>query len=208
MRRIACLLAAYAFGIVAAWADAPTGGDVLEHAFIPSAENVHGETRLLKRDDGACMQVILHSASFRRGIREILQREADVWQRQPPGYEDSLKYRAALEEAKDAVLAGTRAENGEGGPYTMIMEFVCRPESCRVDFFRGTVERDSDTFRIVSCEAITSLPVSDRYMSRAMLVMSAAAFGRHRADVSALLESAGWMDLAPETDPAQLLRRQ
>lgn len=178
----------------------PPGGRVLHHAFIPSAENVHGESRLLALDDAACVQTILHSPSFRKGVREIQLREADVWARQQPGFEDSLKYREELEQVKQLIVGEPRTENDAGKPYSLMIDFVFAPGRCTIEFFRVDVERAEDTFKVLQRATISSLPVSDPYMSRAMLIMTAAAFGRHRQDSVKLLEAAGWKDLSPRSD--------
>lgn len=179
--------------------------EVVAHAFIPSDDNVHGETRLCRRSDGACVQTILHSASFRRGIREIQLREADVWSRPRPGVEDSLRYREELEKAKQAVVQSASPDAPAGQPYTMVMEFTYRPGDSRISFFHASVERTNDTFRLISKNEISSIQVSDAYMSRAMLVMSAAAFSQHRSDTVSLLQSCGWEDLSATADPASPL---
>jgi len=195
-----CLLALIMSAVWPAFSYASTNSSVLNHAFIPSADNVHGETRLLRIGNAACIQTILHSPSFRKGIREIQMREADVWARQQTGVEDSLKYRDELERVKRLIVDEPRVEADIGKPYTLIIEFGFFPGNCQIDFSRAEVERDEDTFLIKNQTPISTIPVSDEYMSRAMLIMTAAAFGHHRKDSVALLEAAGWRDLSPASD--------
>jgi len=174
----------------------------LASAFIPSADNVHGETRLLQRGDAACVQTILHSASFRRGIKEIISRESDMWPAGRAGYEDSQRCCHEIERAKQIILEEPRTENEQGKPYTLLMEYIFQPDKCRIEFFRADVKRDAGSFEVISKTPISQLSVSDEYMSRAMLIMTAAAFGPQRNDSISLLESAGWKDLSASPDPS------
>lgn len=154
----------------------------------------------MKIGDSACLQTILHSTSFRKGVREIQLREADVWARQQPGAEDSRKYRDELDRVKQLIVDEPRTDADAGKPYTLIIEFTFLPDNCRIGFSRADVVKGEDTFIINNQSVITNLTVSDQYMSRAMLIMTAAAFGHHRKDSVELLEIAGWRDLSPASE--------
>jgi len=194
------LLALIIPAIGPAFGNDSTHVSVLKHAFIPSAENVHGETRLMSIGSSACLQTILHSTSFRRGVREIQQREADVWARQQPGSEDSRKYRDELERVKKLIVDEPRTDADSGKPYTLMIDFTFSPGDCRIDLSRADVAKGENSFIISNQSAISTLQVSDSYMSRTMLIMTAAAFGHHRKDSVELLERAGWRDLSPVSD--------
>ncbi len=175
----------------------------LARAFVPSAQNVHGETLVLKhKDGGCCVRTILHSPSFRRGVREIMAREASLWPEHKKGYEDSQRYLKALEQTKQLVVAEPRSADQSGLPYTMLMDFVFQPGHSFVELSNASVAREADGFTILSNAPIMRIEVSDEYMSRAMLVMTATALGPDRHDAAEVLSNAGWLDLSESIDPA------
>jgi hypothetical protein len=199
-RHFLCALVLFAH---LAGATSPAAEDpekIIASAFIPSADNVHGETRLIQRTDGACVQTILHSASFRRGIREIIAREEGVWTENKTGYEDSIRYRNELERVKQIILDEPRSDADLGQPYTLVLEFMYHPISCSIRFFQADAERDAGSFTIRNKSLVSNLDVSDRYMSRAMLIMMTAALGPERHDSASLLTLAGWEDISPPVD--------
>jgi len=189
-----------AFCVFAAMAMAAQDETCMASALIPSPDRIHGETKILRRASGACVQTILHSTSFRRGIKEILTREADLWTENKPGYADSVKYQAELEKVKQTIVNEPRPEADAAEPHTLVMDFVFEPGNSRVDFCRAEVELLTNHFVIRDQSLLQSLDVSDEYMSRAMLVMTAAALGPDRHDAIPLLESAGWRDLSTGVD--------
>lgn len=201
----ACLTGVWLAASTAAFGLEPTTSQVLASAWIPSAVNIHGETRILRDEHFACVQTILHSPSFRRGIKEILAREAAVWPEGRIGYEDSMAYRAELERVKQLVLDEPRTEADLGKPYTMIMEFRFQPGASAIVFLRAEVEKNETTFHVNSSEELSRLLVSDDYMSRAMLIMTTAALGEQRHDIMPLLESAGWVDMSAQVDPDSVI---
>lgn len=179
-------------------------GVVVARSFIPSADNVHGETQVRRDDDGACcVRTILHSSSFRRGIKEILAKEAALWPEHRAGHEDSLRYREALEKAKEEIVGAPRPEDQLGSPYTLLMDFVFRPGGSFVELSRGEVVRGEEGFVIASNAPLLRIEVSDAYISRAMLVMTATALGPERHDAAGVLASAGWLDLSETPDPSE-----
>jgi hypothetical protein len=188
------------FCAVAVVASAAQEETCVASAFIPSADRIHGETRVLRRASDACVQTVLHSTSFRRGIKEILTREAELWTENKPGYADSIRYQAELEKVKQIIVDQPRSEEDAVKPHTLVMEFVFEPGKSRIDFSRADVELSTNHFVILNQSVLQSLDVSDEYMSRAMLVMTAAALGPDRHDAIPLLESAGWRDLSTEVD--------
>jgi hypothetical protein len=195
------LLAAISFPGWVSLAGVDPAESCVASAFIPSADNVHGETRLLRRGDAACVQTILHSASFRRGIKEVLSREKEVWPAGRTGYEDSQRCCGEIEKVKQIILEEPRTEDDAGRPYTLLMEYTFQPGACRIEFFHADVKRDTGSFLVTSKTPISQIAVSDDYMSRAMLIMTAAAFNPLRNDSISLLESAGWQDLSATADP-------
>lgn len=191
-----------AFCAVAVSTSAAQDETCVASAFIPSSDRIHGETKVLRRPSGACVQTVLHSTSFRRGIREILSREAELWNERKPGYADSVKYQVELEKVKQLIVDEPRSEEDAIKPHTMVMEFIFDPGKSRIDFCRADVELSTNRFIIQNQSILQSLSVSDAYMSRAMLIMTAAALGPDRHDVIPLLESVGWRDLSVEMDVA------
>lgn len=173
------------------------GGERLAAALIPSPESIHGEVRLIRRENAACVQTLLHTPSFRKGIREIIARESEHWPEGKPGSEDSLRYRKELEQVKQTILQETDANRKPGAPYTLLIEFRYQTGASRILFARAEVDwQPEETFRILSQSPLSELNVSDTYMSRAMRIITTAALTPDRKDVVALLESAGWQDLS------------
>ena len=125
-----------------------------------------------------------------------------MWTPNKPGYSDSLAYRAALDDVKRVIVDEPRAEADAAKPYTMMMEFVYHPGQSHIAFFTAEVQREADHLVVQSNAVLRMLPVSDAYMSRAMLIMTAAALGPDRHDAMSLLESAGWRDLSDAVDPS------
>lgn len=198
------LVAGCALALLPVVADAVAGDAtavILARAYIPSADNVHGETRVQRTGEGACcVQTILHSPSIRRGIREIREREAALWPENRQGYADSQRYLEALEHAKQAVVAVPRTAEQAGLPYTLVMDFVFQPGRSFIELGSATVARDPVGFSIVSNSPLVRVDVSDDYMSRAMLVMTSSALDRH--DAVDALTAAGWQDRSEPVDPA------
>lgn len=176
-------------------------GERVAAALIPSPASVHGEVRLIRWEDAACVQTLLHTPSFRKGIREIIARESERWPDGKPGAEDSRRYREELDEVKQTILQETDATREPGQPYTLLIEFIYQPGASRIRFARADVEwQPEETFRIQRQSPLSELKVSDTYMSRAMRIITTAALTPAHTDVVALLESAGWQDLSAPVD--------
>lgn len=183
----------------------PTAGDVMAKAWIPSAQSRHGETRILRRPDELCIQTILHTASFRKGIKEILAREGQVWSERNAGFEDSRRYTTELNRIKQVMLETPDMQPEPGQPYTLIMEFCFRPGDCRISFWSADVRPGEDTFDILSAHCLSRIVVSDIYMSRAQLIMATAACGHERSDLRDVLSAGGWLDLSPTVDASAVI---
>lgn len=202
------VLLALAGSLRAQDAPAPAGaqdladGSVLRRARIPSEQNAQGETRLIHREQGACVQTLLHTTALRRGIHEMLKKEKAAWPAGAPGSADSLAYQAALEAAKDHVAAGAEARQAPDGRVSLLMEVSLTPTAAGYAFYDVRVTREADEFMVTDKRLIASATASRYYVSRAMHLMSAAAFRLPEEELTGLLRRAGWEPIAPAADGA------
>ena len=178
----------------------PAAGSVLYRARIPSDANVQGETRLINRDDGACVQTLLHTTALRRAIHEMLKQERSAWPEGAPGYSDSMAYRAAMESAKQHVLASAGTNAVAEGPLSLLMEMSQTPTTSGYAFYDVQLTREAGEFLVSDKRLIASAPASRDYVSRAMRLMTAAAFHMQETELTNLLCQAGWQPSAAVDD--------
>jgi hypothetical protein len=172
-------------------------GTVLRRARIPTAESAHGETRLIRRDGGACVQTLLHTSALRRGVHEMLKKEQAAWPAGAAGHEDSLAYRAALEDAKQHVLANASTNAPADGRVSLLMEVSLTPDAAGCAFYDAAVSREDGEFVVSDKTLIATMPASRYYVSRAMRFMTAAAFHIPDVELTNVLHSAGWEPVPP-----------
>lgn len=177
---------------------APDEGAILRRARIPSDDNVHGETRLIHRNHGACVQTLLHTTALRRGVHEMLKKEQAGWPEGAPGAGDSQAFCAALVAAKAHVLTAGGTNAPDGGLLSMLMEVSLTPTTAGYAFYDVTVSRADGEFVVSDKRLIAEAPASRFYTSRAMLLMSGAAFHLDHDALTNLLTQAGWEPSGPE----------
>lgn len=149
-----------------------THDELLRRAFIPSARNVHGEFRLLRRGDATCAETLLYTPMLRRALQRIRKKEQRAWPAGEAGYEDSQTYLAALEEAKSRILAAAP----EGKLQTMAIEFVVAPHAALFALSELEIERVAGEVTIRKLRPIVVREVSPDYARRAIEEQKAAAF--------------------------------
>jgi hypothetical protein len=148
--------------------------ELLRSAFIPSAHNVHGELRILRRGDGLCAQTLLYTPMLRRATGRIRVKETRAWPAGLPGHADSLAYLAALEQATTRVLEAQRG----GGLQTMAIEFVVGSRGALFAISELEIE-GAGTGQPVSIRSLRPIVVREAapsYVRTAIDRMEAAAF--------------------------------
>lgn len=198
---VACALLAAA----AARAESPPE-TWLRRAFLPSTNNVHGEVRLLRRDGSTCMQTLLYSRYLRRGLHEMARKERLSWPEGLPGHDESARYLAAMEKAKDAVLgpAGSTADEAEADVrHKLLIEFTLTPTGACYALSRMELAGEPDGYAIASSEVIVREDAHPYYVSQAIRLMAKEGFKLEGDDLDALLQSAGWSTADPPALPLE-----
>jgi hypothetical protein len=151
--------------------------EVVRAAFIPSARNVHGEFRLLRRDGATCAQTLLYTTSLRRAVQRIRKKERRYWPAGVAGSEDSAAYLEALDRAKDRVLAGAGEADGIRRQ-TLAIEFVLAPDVAFYALYELDVRKEGERIEIAEMRPIEVREASADYVAHAMELMEQAAFDR------------------------------
>lgn len=198
-RAIILLLAALPAGM------ARSGEPWLARAFIPSSNNVHGEVRLLKRGDTACVQTLLYSKYLRRGLHEMAKQERLAWPVGWPCAGASSNYLADLDMVKTAVLGDAApATNEVPEVQRMLIEFTFSPTGTGHTVGDPDLAGPPEALAVAHTRLRQTREAPPYYVSRAMWLMSRRAFDLSDDDLRGLLESAGWRDVeAPEVPAAQ-----
>ena len=188
-------------GLTSARAETPW----LARAFIPSSNSVHGEVRLLKRGDTACMQTLLYSKYLRRGLYEMAKQERKAWPDGWPCCEVSSNYLADLDTAKTDILgAESTSTNGAPEIKRMLIEFNFSPTGTWYTVGDMELTGPGETLEVTNPRTLVTRSAHPHYVSRAMLTMGEQGFGLSDEALEQLLEKAGWSFVAaPELPPAQ-----
>lgn len=195
------LLLAGLLGLSSAQAETPW----LARAFIPSSNSVHGEVRLLKRGDTACLQTLLYSKYLRRGLYEMAKQERKAWPDGWPCCEVSSNYLADLDTAKTDILgAESTSTNGAPEIKRMLIEFNFSPTGTWYTLGDMELTGPDDALEVANPRTLVTRPAHPHYVSRAMLTMGEQGFGLSDEELEQLLEKAGWSFVSPpELPPAQ-----
>jgi hypothetical protein len=151
-----------------------SGDDLVHRVFLPSARNVHGELRWIRREDGWALQTLLYTPRLRRGLQRIRKQELFAWPPGSLGYEDSQLYLQQLEAAADIVLARAQASGKEP---QLLIEYVWSPAGAGWGLWQVEMTHDADQVTITSRTAITVQAASPHYVRRAMRIQTEQGFG-------------------------------
>lgn len=145
--------------------------------FIPSAQNRHGEVRVLKREGVDCVQTLLYSPALARGLKAIRGKEFGAWPEGSPGYADSTNYLAALRRAETTVREEfeRRADSAELRQ-KLLIEFLCAERAAWIALYRVELAEQDGAMKITRAEPLEVKPVSRAYARRAMDLMIENAF--------------------------------
>lgn len=154
------------------------------------------------------MQTLLYSKHLRRGLHEMVKKERQSWPEGLPGHDDSARYLAAMERARNAVLgpAGDEAPDGDSDVrHRMMIEFNIGPAGAGFTLSRMELQGPEDAYVVVSPQVLASASAHPYYVSRAIRLMAAEGFDLAGDDLDRLLREAGWK---PEDAPLLPVERQ
>jgi len=153
--------------------------EIVRQAFIPSADRVHGELRLVKRGDAWVMQTLIYSARLRRGVQRIEKKELYYWPPGSPGYDDSVRYLEDLETARARVLEEFAvSQQGRGDPrQKMLIELILAPRASGFAFYSVSLDESGERVAISAKTSIAVRSASRAYVERAMRIQAEEGFG-------------------------------
>ena len=145
--------------------------------FIPSAQNRHGEVRVLKRAGVDCVQTLLYSPALARGLKAIRGKEFGAWPEGSPGHADSTNYLAALRRAETTVREEfERRPDSSELRQKLLIEFLCAERAAWIALYRVELAEQGGVVKIARAEPLEVQPVSCAYARRAMDLMIENAF--------------------------------
>lgn len=175
---------------------------VIARGFIPSSNNVHGEVRVVKREQGACVQTLLYSRQLRRGLFEMKKMERRAWPEGTLCHEDSTNYLAAMDQARDAVLgpaeASPDASNATG---RLLIEFNLDADDASYTLSAIELEGPPEALNATQVRPISTRHAHPFYISYAMMLMAENGLKLHGLELEALLQKAGWKQVPPPQVP-------
>ena len=151
-----------------------TNDVLIQRAFIPSANNRHGEVRLVRRGDVHVVQTLLYSVALKRGLNAIRSKESQAWPAGADYHADSQVYLALMEKAEEIVFAKPPSEDDPRRK--LLIEFIDGGDRAYVALFSPRIEGTGDNVGIVAADLLGAEPVSPEYVRRAMDTMMASAF--------------------------------
>ncbi len=182
--------------------DASPAGPFMARAFIPSSNNVHGEVRLIRRGNVACVQTLLYSKYLRRGLYEMEKEERRCWGEEHGGHVDSTNYLADMHIIRDAVMGdetreATQSTASPDPLKKMMIEFSLGPGTAGYTLSKLRLDGPADALRVVDPEPVVSRAANPFYISRAMQLMVSRAFAAPSDKAEELLLQAGWRNVEP-----------
>jgi hypothetical protein len=171
---------------------APDRDRVVRSALIPSDERVHGQVRLIRREEATCVQTLLHSKALRRGLQRIRGKERAAWPEGQAGHADSSAFLEELRRAQAVVLPGPeRAADAEEtrDKRQLLIEFVLAPGGGLFALYEPEVQESEDALQITGARPLAVREASRAYVQRAMSLMLASAFHLAEPEAEALLAS-------------------
>ena len=181
--------------------------EIVRRAFVPSAEDPHGEVRLVRRGDAAVMQTVLASRVLKRVVGEIRKKENAIW---PPGSEgraDSARYVAALSKAREEVERRFRQKGATARGdrrRCLMIEFVLSRDASFVLLSEPEVVEGDEGFRVVGNRGIQALDLSRLYVRGNLRAIAMDALGMSRKEADRTLKPLLPPD--PRTDDAPAIR--
>lgn len=187
---LAGLLAA-AFGVSSAAADRSAALDVardeiLDRAYVPSAERPQGEVRVVRRGGHAVVQTLLYTRVLKRVFGAIAEKERRNWPADARGRDDAERYLGALDEFQRA-----HGRPAEGDRRTVVLiEYVDAPPAPFVAVGEVDIAGTGGDVRIRGRSSPVVLDLSAAYVRRNMELIVADSFGVPEAEARARLARA------------------
>jgi hypothetical protein len=159
----------------------------LRHAFLPSARNVHGELRLVRRGEAWVLQTLLDTPQLRRGVQRMRRKELYAWPESGAGWADSQRYLDDLERAKDHSLERF-VERGEGGNgrQTLLIELVLSERDALWAFYDVELAAAGSRRLVTSRRPFLVRDASRAYLRRALMEQAETGFGAVPAELAEL----------------------
>lgn len=166
---------------------ADRGDRELRHAFLPSARNVHGELRLLRRGDAWVLQTLLYTPQLRRGVQRMRRKELYAWPEGVAGWTDSQRYLADLESATDHALARAVDQgHAAGARQTLLIELVLGESDALWAFYDVELAARGSRQQVTARAPFLVRDASRAYLRRALLVQADTGFGMAPAELTEL----------------------
>jgi|GEM_PF-1596576 len=166
--------------------------EVVYRAVVPSADDPHGEVRLIRRGKATVLQTVLHTKLLRRAVGIIREREAASWVEGSVGHDDSMAYSAALDHAQKKVWwrykqRGIRDDRRQ----SLLIEFVVSASEAYVTIDEPQVDEESGVLSIGKRIPLARLDVSREYAKRNIWLIANDSFGVTLADLAQMLRPFG-----------------
>jgi len=164
------MLSILVFALVAAGGTVDTER-ILARGVVPEPARRVGEVRLIERGDSIVVQTLLYTKVLKRVVGEIRGKEERNWLPGAPGYDESRRFVAALEAAREAVWKeAARLERGADREQCLLIEFVAGPRHV-VTLAVPEIDRKDGEVRITATRPLQSLDLSAEYIRRNMLLI-------------------------------------
>jgi hypothetical protein len=163
---------------LAPWLD--TANDqIVERAYVPSAENKVGEVRILRRGRATVVETLLYTKVLSRVVGEIRKKELANW----PGNSDAARYVEALERVQKQIWSRLPTNQRVSDRRQKLwIDFVVAPGIAFVGLGAFEMKESHAEVRVVSRELLALLEPSPEYVRRNLRLITSDAF--HIADTA------------------------
>ena len=162
---------------------------IVRSAFVPSARNVHGEIRLIRRGDAWVLQTVIQSPQLRRGVQRMHKKEIYSWPEGEPGHQDSKRYLEDLEAAKDHVIAEfERRDDRSQRAQQLLIELILSADEALWAFSEIETGHEGSELVILEREEIAVRDASRGYLRRAFRLQAEEGFDGPVAELEGLPE--------------------
>ena len=164
--------------------------EILDRAYVPSAERPQGEVRVVRRGGHAVVQTLLYTRVLKRVFGAISEKERRNWPTGAPGHDDAERYLGALDEFQRA--HGRPADGGAGGDrrVVVLIEYVDAPPGPFVAVGEADIAGTGGDVRIRGRSSPVVLDLSAAYVRRNMELILADSLGVPEAEARARLARA------------------
>jgi hypothetical protein len=192
------LAAAALAGLLAA-SSAAAGDEILRRVPVPSAARPQGEVRILRRDGGPVVQVVLWSRLLRRVGAEIRAKEERNWpDASSPEGAAARRYAAALEDSIEETIAEAAPPRPPRGdtladrprPLGVVIELVPSGERGHAAFLAPEITRGEHGLEIGRRRERRRVSLPASYLERNLRLVVADSFATTEEEAAAALDEA------------------